>query len=185
MSQNLRILNQQFKDKGIVRPPVVTPTSETTREQRNRFDALASTGTETEENKENFETTSVGSNSDPQQQTVEIEDIELVIFDDMTTTKKNTHGDLKRLIENHKQANNEINVTMQPHKNPTITKVRTVQCILARILAKVTCLRVEGGHVWLIEEREGYKKQIKANASTYQNPTVPKLPTWQENVDNV
>ena len=54
---------------------IVTPSSETTREQNNRYDTLASAGTVTMENNKDFETTSVVCN-EPTKQTKNDKDFE-------------------------------------------------------------------------------------------------------------
>ena len=67
MTKRSRILTKSIKGASIDEPEVVTPSSETTREQNNRFDTLPSAGTVTMENDKDFETTSVASNEPTKQ----------------------------------------------------------------------------------------------------------------------
>ena len=59
------ILTKLIEDAGINKPAVVTPSSEMTRDPSNRFDALTSAGTVSEEKDKDLDTLIVGSNATP------------------------------------------------------------------------------------------------------------------------
>ena len=62
MTKRSRIITKSIKGASIDKPAVVTPSLETTREQKKGVDTLASAGTVTKENNKDLETTSVVSN---------------------------------------------------------------------------------------------------------------------------
>ena len=99
------ILEKCIKDAGINEPAIVTTSVESRRNPNNRFNALTSVGTISVENDEYLDTLIVGSNAATQeqqqqhQQAVIIEDIEVITIDKMSSNKRNTAGELKRILE--------------------------------------------------------------------------------------